>query len=83
MQKLVCLGRLGAAEPRLPSNLTALLPWSQEYCNCRSCTTLDLKTSFALSTRENMWVLVNEEKREAEGCHYLQLYKTLMTAWSS
>lgn len=56
---------------------TVLLPWSQEGWDGRFCTTFDL------SKRENLWLLVRKEKRKAEGHHYLQISKTLMTAWSS
>lgn len=56
---------------------TVLLPWSQEGWDGRFSTTFDL------SKRENLWLLVCKEKRKAEGHHYLQISKTLMTAWSS
>lgn len=44
---------------------TVLLPWSREGWNCRFCSTFDL------SKRENLWLLVHKEKRKAEGYHYL------------
>lgn len=83
LRKLCCLF-VGASLLRHASGLaqaglefTVLLPWSREGWNCRFCSTFDL------SKRENLWLLVRKEKRKAEGHHYLQISKTLMTAWSS